>query len=54
MNRHSEALIQNIDKLIALYLGGVDDAFLYHVDVLSLHGIVTHVGRPLQNLLYDK
>lgn len=37
--------------LIALYLGGVNDAFLYHVDVLPLHGVVTHVRGSLQDLL---
>lgn len=38
----------------APYLGGVDDALLHHVDVLSQHGVVADISRPLQDLLHHQ
>ena len=37
-----------------LYLGGVDDALLHHVDKFSLHGVVPQLGSSLQDLLHHE
>jgi len=41
-------------RAITLYLGGVDDALLHHVDVLPQHGVVADLRRALQDLLHHQ